>query len=278
LEQAKKLGEFVDVNALKKNVIGHDGLPVQYSQQRTLDEMLKNNTNAVVDQLRAHPDGKLDYLRGLNLGAATQLFLPLRVTHSITMLDLEGSKLGDLGATEVAKALRGNISIANINLNSNQIDSQGATSLAEAVGVSNVLQRIDLGRNRIGNDGALALASALRRNRSLRTLLVDENGIRDSGAIELLHAIEHIGKLTTFSVSEASLSNASAAVLAQLMAKSEFSLCDIRWTGKQIDASGASLLSDAMLSNNRVFNFHPWQAQNEAIRDVCQVSSAFSLC
>jgi len=81
----------------------------------------------------------------------------------LTVLHLEGNKIGDEGCQYLASALSSaTCSISELYLGDNSIGPEGATHLARALETNNTsLEKLFLEGNRIGPDGASALTDAL---------------------------------------------------------------------------------------------------------------------
>ena len=73
----------------------------------------------------------------------------VRVSGSLTLLDLGLNNIGDKGAKEIADAVAASGSLAHLNLNVNNIGDEGAKALAAAAAASGSLATLDLQNNNI---------------------------------------------------------------------------------------------------------------------------------
>jgi len=121
------------------------------------------------------------------VGGAT-LFLALRESTYLVVLDLSENQIGEQGASILALILKENISLKELYLRSNQIGDKGTRTLAEVLEIASALrwgfglEILDLSDNQIGEEGGTALAKALNRNPSLKKLYLKDNHIGDVGA------------------------------------------------------------------------------------------------
>jgi Leucine-rich repeat (LRR) protein len=83
----------------------------------------------------------------------------VKVSTSLTSLDLGYNNIGDGGAVALAEAMKVITSLTRMDVRYNDIGIGGAVALAEAVKVSTSLTSLDLGDNNIRDGGARALLS-----------------------------------------------------------------------------------------------------------------------
>ena len=130
---------------------------------------------------------------GQNLQPADVILIAsdLQFMAVLTELGLGNNKIGDQGATAIAKALKsGTAVLTNLRLDNNSIGANGAKAIAEALKVNPVLTSLDLRTNSIGNGGAMAIAEALKVNPVLTILNLDKNSIGDDGAKAIVEALK----------------------------------------------------------------------------------------
>eukprot|EP00511_Aplanochytrium_stocchinoi_P011954 CAMPEP_0204875770 /NCGR_PEP_ID=MMETSP1348-20121228/46820_1 /ASSEMBLY_ACC=CAM_ASM_000700 /TAXON_ID=215587 /ORGANISM="Aplanochytrium stocchinoi, Strain GSBS06" /LENGTH=757 /DNA_ID=CAMNT_0052032375 /DNA_START=59 /DNA_END=2329 /DNA_ORIENTATION=- len=123
---------------------------------------------------------------------------------SLKVLNLEGNKLGDLGAENIANALKDNKSLVALCLAKNQISKVGAQHIADALQVNQTLQNLDLRSNHLTDFGCKHLAKALSMesnpNTSLIILCLNSNDIGNPGAAYLADALKLNKSLTSLSI------------------------------------------------------------------------------
>ena len=92
--------------------------------------------------------------------------------NSYTALDLEGKKIGDAEAVEVAQLLKGNETITVVYLGGNNIGDTGAAALGEAFKVNASITKVYLNNNNITR-----LPASLAQNRTITTFYYSGNPI-----------------------------------------------------------------------------------------------------
>jgi Ran GTPase-activating protein (RanGAP) involved in mRNA processing and transport len=118
--------------------------------------------------LRTIDDAGLAELSEALRASSTQALL---VNCSLTSLELDHNKIGNVGTQVLGDALRINDSLFTLALGGNYIDDAGAQALGEALGANGGLYVLDLESNYIGDAGAQALGDAVRVNSSLAKLV-----------------------------------------------------------------------------------------------------------
>ena len=87
----------------------------------------------------------------------------LRVSASLTSIDLRGNWLGDEGAKCIAEGISICASLTSINLYDNGIGYEGAKHLAKGISVS-ALTYLDIRSNNLSGEGAVQLSAAVLGN------------------------------------------------------------------------------------------------------------------
>ena len=140
---------------------------------------------------------------GSNIGGAAgakHVAEMLKVTGSLTSINLQYNNLGSEGAKALAPGLRGRASLTSINLEDNDLGPEGAKALAPAIRDSASLTRISLSYNHLGSKGAKALAPAIRESASLKKIDLSCNYLFAEGAKALAPAIRDSASLTWISL------------------------------------------------------------------------------
>ena len=129
---------------------------------------------------------------GERIGDRGASALAKALAQNTTLLELRVwcNKLGEAGASALAEALKTNSSLLILNLRVNNLGDAGASALAEALKVNTSLKKLDLGKNKIGEAGASALVEALKVNSSLSELWLDGNKIGEAGASALAEMLK----------------------------------------------------------------------------------------
>jgi hypothetical protein len=117
----------------------------------------------------------------------------LKVTTSLTLLDISRNGIGAEGAKAVAEGLKHNSSssLTKIWVSDNRLGAEGATTLCNALRESTVtkVQELGLEGNNIGPEGAKAVAAMAAIVASVTNILVGGNNLRDEGTIILCAAL-----------------------------------------------------------------------------------------
>ena len=95
-------------------------------------------------------------------------------TH-ITSLDLANNKIGNAGASAIAKLLSVNSNIAHVRLSGNNIGNEGAAELAQAIRSKPNVLSVDLSSNDIGPEGVLAFKDTLTANAEIASVDFSQN-------------------------------------------------------------------------------------------------------
>eukprot|EP01065_Artemidia_motanka_P050295 TRINITY_DN8571_c0_g1_i1.p1 TRINITY_DN8571_c0_g1~~TRINITY_DN8571_c0_g1_i1.p1 ORF type:complete len:604 (+),score=127.33 TRINITY_DN8571_c0_g1_i1:41-1813(+) len=108
---------------------------------------------------------------------------------SLCTLNLNGNRVGDEGAEDVARLLRGS-KLKTVGLRDTGIsDAGGVVIVSAAVGSSVCLEGIDLSSNRCGDETLCALADALRGSHCMASLDLRGNRITARGSAALANAL-----------------------------------------------------------------------------------------
>ena len=97
-------------------------------------------------------------------------FSSATIPSDCTALNLNGKKIGDVGAVALAEALKTNTALEMVLLAGNSISDVGAAALADALQTNTALATLYLGYNLISEVGAAALAKGLKTNSVLSAL------------------------------------------------------------------------------------------------------------
>jgi hypothetical protein len=144
---------------------------------------------------------ELDLSSCRNFGneGATVLATALPECEQLKNLTLTDCRIGDVGASVLARELPANLFI--LTLSQNPIGCDGAIALAGALTTNKTLLTLQLQQCRIGDEGAVALGDMLKANNHLTILsLVRNDGISDRGRQALIGASSWNVSLTELSL------------------------------------------------------------------------------
>ncbi|KAJ4351753.1 uncharacterized protein N0V89_007096 [Didymosphaeria variabile] len=111
--------------------------------------------------------------------SADDIFRLITETANLRTLDLDQTKLGDVGVTKLFNKLANYtpvdpLSLRHIYLNAVGIGAKGAAAIAEYLALPDCeLDAIYAANNPLGNDGVIALAKGLKKNQSLTRLTLN---------------------------------------------------------------------------------------------------------
>ena len=86
----------------------------------------------------------------------------LKVTGSLTSLELQWNEIGDKGAAAIAKGLSNNGSLTELNIAVNHLGPEGAKAIAKGLSNNGSLTKLDLLYNQLDESAKAALRAAAR--------------------------------------------------------------------------------------------------------------------
>ena len=204
----------------------------------------------------------------------------------MTYINLTSCNLDADGAKEVAEYVRVSCSLTTLDLQGNKLGPESGEAIAEALKVNGSLTILSLYNNQIGEAGAAAIAEALKVNSSLTSLNVSGNNITGVSAHELAtvvlgkHNFEifcHIplkelrtGNQTTLDLSHRGIDVPGALVMAELL-RTVDSLTTLNLFDNQIGAEGGVAIAEALKVNSSLtaldarYNFEKGPLGDQAV-------------
>jgi len=137
------------------------------------------------------------------------------------MVDLNHTRIDDIGAFAIADAIKQSNSLATLNLSLNSIGATGASSIADATKQSKSLTALYFGGNAISDFGAAAIADAIKKSTSLMAVDLSCNRINDVGASAIADAMKQSKSLITVDLS-GNWIGAGASAIADAIKKKQF--------------------------------------------------------
>ena len=199
---------------------------------------------------------------GMRLGCARALSRALEHAETLTHLGLSQNSIDDPKMNLLASGLAENNSVTSLDLARNRIGDGGATAVARVLAKDRcVVSRLDLGDNEIGADGAEALARALEVSSSLTSLSLRLNPkIGDEAGAAVLDAVTDSSCtcLRELDVAACGLGPKSAAALARLLRANRGHLRSVDASGNEGLGAGATggSVADALYGlNDAVLHF-----------------------
>jgi len=195
----------------------------------------------------------------------------LRVSASLTFIDMERNRLGDKGAKVIGSALKGmemRASLTSLNLQQNIIGAEGATAIADALRANGLLKSLDLRYNPIGGyvdaddkfvktpEGPKAITNALRGNASLTCCNVLSINMDVDAAKSLVEAVkDKTISLCDIKSDQLDFSNSDssdAILLASDLSKADVSgsLRSLDLKQNRVGVEGAKAIADALRVND----------------------------
>jgi len=179
----------------------------------------------------------------------------IKVNTALTNLDLSWNNVGDSGAGFLSDAIKVNTALTNLNLSGNEIGFSGFGFLFDATKVNTALTKLDLSVNKIGDSGAGFFSDAIEVKTALTNLILNRNGTRDSDVGSLSDAIKVNTVLTNLNLSVNRIDDSFAGFLSDAI-KVNKALTNLDLSNNEIGASGAGSLADAIEENTGLTNFN----------------------
>ena len=159
-----------------------------------------------------------------NKGAAALSDALLETRSPVTVLNVNGTEIGDKGVICLSKSFEKISTLRWLDLRWNRIGSKGIGPLTLSLlkdNKDNALQILYLDGNRIGDEGATCLAEALQSNLcNLKKLKLQKNNISDKGAKILAEALRENTSLETIDLKYNNIGHEGASCLMEALEKS----------------------------------------------------------
>jgi hypothetical protein len=194
-------------------------------------------------------------LRKCNLVPADGCVLAalLRLSPTITSLDLSDNVIGPFGAIAVASAVHEHPTLRNLELFSNCIEDAGGRAVAEALAKNRVLTSLNLRLCRISDASAVPLAVALQSNSTLTSLSLRGNHIGGDGAVAFGETLRVTRTLKELILDKNELGGARSMHISEGIAanpRSALEVLSLYWT--QLDDEALRCLGEALGSETAI--------------------------
>jgi Leucine-rich repeat (LRR) protein len=176
----------------------------------------------------------------------------LETNTVLEVLQLDGNKLGDLGAESLAEGLKHNQKLQHLFVgNGNEVADYGAMKLAEALENNKQLKTLGLQGNSIVFVGLQKLASVLPST-AIETLNLKENAFKSSGANKLFAALKaHPSNLLMLDVSANHIANDAANAIRDYLATNP-ALLALDLSFNRLRPGGIAALLQGLSSNTNL--------------------------
>ncbi|XP_059818694.1 NACHT, LRR and PYD domains-containing protein 3-like isoform X1 [Hypanus sabinus] len=188
---------------------------------------------------------------GLTDSGAKDLVSALSTNKSLTELNLNDNKLGDLGVKLVSAALRNpKRKIQKLWLRDVGLTDSGAEDLASALNTNPSLTELNLGGNKLGDSGVKLVSAALRNPEcKIQKLWLWNVGLTDSAAGDLASALSRNPSLMVLSLNDNKLGDAGVKLVSAALLKSGCKLQELGLWNVGLTDSGAKDLASALSMN-----------------------------
>ena len=116
----------------------------------------------------------------------------LRSNTTLTVLDISGNSVGEVGALAMIEMLKKHNAILTVlKMSKNSLSECGALAMAEMLQHNTTLTVLNMDRNLVGQKGALAMAEMLKHNTTLKELDISNNSIGERGALAIAEMLKH---------------------------------------------------------------------------------------
>jgi hypothetical protein len=178
---------------------------------------------------------------------AKHLAADLEDNHTLELLNLSGSKIGNEGVKDLAAALKDNHTLKCLNLTRNSIEDVGA--LVTNLKGRQSLTELNLYSNHLGPAGGKAIASLLKDNHTLKYLNLAYNMIFPGGAKALAATLLDNHTLTHLNMAGNCLGDSGAKHFAKLL-KSNSTLKVLNLCSNGIRPTGIGALASTLVGNH----------------------------
>ena len=169
----------------------------------------------------------------------------LSTVSGLTILSLQGMKLGDAGCLALSEQLRHVPQLSSLDLDGNSIGDAGCRALSEQLRHVPQLSILHLSNNSIGDAGCLALSEQLRHVPQLSILHLSYNSIGEAGCRALSEQLRHVPQLSSLHLRSNSIGEAGCRALSeQLHHVPQLSSLDL--AGNKIGDAGCRALSEQL--------------------------------
>jgi GTP-binding protein EngB required for normal cell division len=129
----------------------------------------------------------------------------LKISSTLTALDISYNELNEKGAISIANALSMNTTLKSLNISSNSIQKSGIRSICDALLTNSSLTFLDLSRNDINDIGMSAISKLLANNTTLTSLLIHNIEMNENKVISIIDALMLNTTLTSLNISNGNL-------------------------------------------------------------------------
>jgi Ran GTPase-activating protein (RanGAP) involved in mRNA processing and transport len=198
---------------------------------------------------------------GITVAGATHLAEGVGKCESLATIDLLGNEVGDSGVLTLGVALAATSTLTSLNLGGCGITASVAANLAEGVRKSVSIAMLSLPSNNFGNSGTQAIGVALTVTSTITHLNLSSCGITAADAAHLAEGVGKCGSLTTLNLWVNNLGNSGTQTLvAALKVTSTLTSLDLKDCGiTSVDVAhlsegvGKSVsLATLILKDNRI--------------------------
>eukprot|EP00736_Rhodelphis_marinus_P014465 Rmarinus@m.14683 len=228
-----------------------DVLPADVSVQSTYLQACEQLHIIPASQLvtkLAQPNVSLKHY-GLREKGAVALAAALQDCRSVTSLNLEDNRIGDIGACAFADHLASNRFLTSLDLTNNHIGHVGGAAVADWMRSNSILKVLFLRNNPIGNRTVQRISKALLLNRSLTKLDLSGISMTDQGARAVGDLLTGNTTLHDLDLSWNHMQSAGVAHVCEgLSANTSLMRLSLGWNG--LGDNGAAAIASALKRND----------------------------
>jgi len=172
----------------------------------------------------------------------------LKITKSITRLDLSNKKIGSAGAKVISESLKINTTVTILDLEYNNIGVEGAKIISEALKINTTFAILNLKLNNIGDKGGKAIGEALKVNKTLAILYLEDNRIGVESAKVIGEALEVNRRLTNLYLWSNNIGDEGVKAITEAL-KINKTLAILHLEGNNIGDEGAKVIGEVLKVN-----------------------------
>ena len=179
-----------------------------------------------------------------------QLADSLMVNKTLNDLLLSGNAWGDDAVRILAGYLKMSESVSSLNLYFSDVGDAGATALAEVLRTNTTLNSLSLCKNPgISDPSVISLCEALKLNTTLSSLDLSKTGISDAAVLSLVQVLKtNTSSLTSLSLSDIKTTHRSVKSITEIL-RVNSTLKDLKFKGNKVGVGGAKLIAESLKVN-----------------------------
>ena len=231
-----------------------------------------NITAEVTDYVAAaiHSNSQLQKVKfskyNLQLTGTLKFTKALKTICTLTKLYINGNRLTDEAADDIATAICSNPQLQELNIGENNLRSTGAINIAKALQNISTLIKLYISNNNITDEAVDDIAAALSCNTQLQELDISNNWFQTVGIMTIAKSLQSTVTLVKLCIGDYRLSDeATDSIAAVLYCNTKLQELDIRLTNFGVICITRALCKNGTLKVLRMKNYKFTHKATESI-------------